>query len=50
LTLEGIPRLLASDCMACNRPAWQPMCELCQDLVEAEERAEEQGSDDDRDD
>jgi len=34
-------RVLTTDCLACNREAWQPMCELCDDLEAAEERAAE---------
>jgi hypothetical protein len=40
-------RLLLTACLACNREAWQPMCELCNDLEDAEERAEERRTDDD---
>ena len=36
-------RLLVRECMACNREVGQPMCDLCSDLEEAEERAETEG-------
>ena len=34
-------RVLTSPCMACNREQGQPLCELCDDLEAAEERAAE---------
>ena len=36
----GAPRrILTQPCMACNRESGWPMCELCDDLESAEERA-----------
>lgn len=32
-------RVLTMPCMACNRIVGEPMCELCSDLEDAEERA-----------
>ncbi len=39
-------RLLLAPCLACQRAHGEPMCELCADLEEAEERSSD---DDDRD-
>jgi hypothetical protein len=49
VSLGGTVRLLASPCLACNREAWQPMCDLCSDLVDAEETADNERRDDDDD-
>ena len=34
-------RVLTIPCMACNREPGQPLCELCDDLESAEERAQD---------
>ena len=38
-------RLLAEDCLACNRVTFQSMCELCADMEQAEETATERTPD-----
>lgn len=41
MSIGGTRRLLVQACMACNREPGEPMCRLCQDLEDAEERADE---------
>ena len=38
-------RRLLQDCMACQRPFGQPMCDLCAELEQAEETASERRDD-----